>query len=318
MIELTTDEVKKLGITVKDKSIFIYSGGKANKPKVKSKPFYRGYNKSGLTITFNAESIDSLKLSTSFKMKFGSDEWSTVDYSGFENAPDTILELPSHVLVTDDLGQLWRTYKKEDQLTDEEMKYARKNNIKWETWDVLVNRIKESERKINANLSGYIPVLVRSGDVNLPDDKLKNLYRADIIIWYEPSEQLFNALPPRIADDLRREYQCIFVDKETKAPTCKYFEACKNSPGAISSYTVFPNPAEDELQVEFTLNQPRSINANLYTISGQLVKKIWNNEKEEKGLHTHSAHISELPPGIYLLVIETDKGDRISQRIIRK
>ncbi len=320
VIELTPEELHKFGITIKNKSVYIYSGCKpGQKPKVGSKPFYFGYNKYGTTITFNTEPADtSINNNAWFKIKMGTDDYSIYDNSGFENAPDTIVKFPVHHLVTDDLGQLWRSYQIDDQLTDEEWKFVKENHIDYKTWDTYLNRLMEGKQKLISKIDGYVPIIVRSGDINLAEDKANKRWRADIIIWYEPNEKLFNALPARIANDLRAEYQSVFVNKEKNGASCKYFEACKNNPGVIQSYSIFPNPTDDELNLEFTLRSNRVINASIYTVNGQLVKHILTNKACETGIIKQTTHINDLSPGMYLLVIESDKGDIISQRIVRR
>lgn len=177
VIELTTDEVKKLGITIQDKTIYLYRGGKPT-PGVKGKPFYLGYNKAGSSITFNIKKMESSNSSdlhviskNQIKMQFASDSFSTMDYSGFDSAPDSVTDYPAFDLITDDYGQEWRTYHIDDQWTEEEWKYVRKNHIDYKTWDTYINRVKDGEAKLISKIGGYIPILVKSGDVNLPDDK---------------------------------------------------------------------------------------------------------------------------------------------------
>ncbi|MDP1726085.1 MAG: T9SS type A sorting domain-containing protein [Bacteroidota bacterium] len=317
VIELTPAELKKFGITVSDKAVHLLSGGHAI-PGVKLKPFYSNYNKEGSSFTFNLKPDDNSSIKNQFKIKLASDSFNTIDYSDFNDAPDSTFELPHYSLITDDLGQKWRMYEVDDGLTKEDWEYMRKNQLNPLTWEKSANGMKEGERKLIANLGGYIPILVRSGDINNKDDDKNNLWRADIIIWYEPTELLFKTLPPRIANELRAEYQSIFVQKESNGANCKFFEACKNKPGAIESYNIFPNPTDDDLQIEFTLSDARLISANLYTVNGQLVKSILNQKVFESGSNKHATRINDLAPGIYLLVIESDKGDIISQRIVRK
>lgn len=323
LIELSHDELKKFGIFVSEKAInvttIIKSGnlpltiayskeGSSLNAKIRDDAPDSGYFPQQLIIKAPAISFQDIPPSdthrdsaryipTEVKISVaGLDQ--NISFSKRKKDRswvDSLVRYPSFSLITDDLGQKWRMYEMDDSISG-----------------------KEGERKLIEKIGGYIPILVRSGDINDKDDDKNNLWRADIIIWYEPSELLFNTLPPRISNELRAEYQSIFVQKESNGANCKYFEACKNKPGAIVSYNIFPNPTDDDLQIEFILSNARLISANLYTVNGQLVKSILNQKNYESGSNKHASHINDLAPGIYLLVIESDKGDIISQRIVRK
>ena len=240
----------------------------------------------------------------------------------FEDTDDSTLaalnfrRFPHYALITDDLGQKWRLYKYDDGLTSEDYKYMEQNKLTKYSYDKAVKGRISGERKLIEKLPTYIPLLVRSGDVNLLDDD--SSYRTDIIIWFEPSEDLFNALPERISADLRTEYQEVFVNNNTSSQSCKYFEACQNHPGAIESLVVYPNPTDDELNVEFNLSASRIVNASIYSISGQLMKHLWVQKSCEKGANKFNGQLNEMLPGVYILVVETDKGDIISKRIVRR
>lgn len=89
-------------------------------------------------------------------------------------------------------------------------------------------------------------------------------------------------------------------------------------PGPIESFIVYPNPTEDKLEMEFSLSASLQLGAGLYNVNGQLLKKLFTNHFYEKGTNSYVCSIAELPQGIYLLVVESNKGDVITKRIIRK
>jgi hypothetical protein len=64
-------------------------------------------------------------------------------------------------------------------------------------------------------------------------------------------------------------------------------------------FSLFPNPASDDLQI--VLNQPAN-KLSLFTISGDLIR-------EESVLSQHmQIDISDLPNGLYFIVIQGDGG----------
>lgn len=328
LIELTPEELIPFGISVADKKIKVPMAGTIN--------MFSYLHKKGSEFTFQIKNISDMgftdsswnalpqsKKSVKGKQQnlspatFSKDNITTPGFVSivFEDSSKNTQfieaqfnEFPHYSLITDDLGQKWREYEIDDELSKEEKedtngreKYAKGN--------------KESEQKLIEKLPGYIPILVRSGDVNLLGEIG---YRADIIIWYEADERLFKALPSRIGNDLRKEFNAVFVNNNTSSQSCKYFEACQNHPGAIESLVVYPNPTDDELNVDFNLSASRIVNASIYSISGQPMKHLWVQKSCEKGANKFSCQLNEMLPGVYILVVETDKGDIISKRIVRR
>ena len=345
LIELTNDELQKLGVNVIDKSIQVTTVSKYN-----MKPFVTNYSKSGTTFNIDLkrfsqprgnENKEGMQIELyqnkndlSSKNRIPSNlsninidvisgpEHPPLSYSKITNISTKINDssntYPDFSLITDDLGQLWRLYKVEDGLTDEDRLYMHEHRLNPDMYPKAIEGRARGEKELITKLGGYIPILVKSGDVNLESDKAKKLWRADIIIWFEPSELLFSLLPERISKDLKSEYQSIFVKKEGNGSSCKYFEACKNMPGAIESFIIYPNPTDDKFEMEFSLNNSRILSAGLYSVNGQLLKTILSNKTFEKGSSSYATSIAELPQGVYLLVVESDKGDVITKRIIRK
>ena len=337
MIELTNDELLNLGIEVADKAIFVSTNSSKE-----GKPFKTRYAKTGSSFdvllkrvikndstTQVSESNVSMTLkdTTPLPMKkimICENKEIKISINGtpdqgplpISKAP-TENVLPDYALITDDLGQLWRSYQLNYTVNNKSYQNDSAKSLNKQEMLEKANELREkAQQELRNKIAGFIPILVRSGDVNLPDDKEKKRWRADIIVWYEPTEKLFNALPPRIADDLRKEYQSVFVKNESSS--CKYFETCKNIPGAIESFVAYPNPTEDVMNLEFNLKESRVMSAAIYTINGVEVKSVFKNQNFDKGIVNQTIHINDLPEGIYLLVVESNNGDLISKRVIRK
>lgn len=330
LIELSEEELKALGITVEDKQIKVpimitESGGLV----------YSNYNKEGTVTTFKLNEKNSSPIISKGKnFSLGdkvivevSDSLNEVfkkDPSKFhipiaeitdKKADEIKKTFPLHTLVTDDLGQVWRSYQLDDGITEEDITYMRLHHLNPNNYPKAIEGRKRAEAQLIAKLPSYIPILVRSGDVNLPNDKER--YRADIILWFEPSEALFNALPQRITKDLKKEYLEVFIEKKP-SEQCVYFEACQLVSDRISQLNVFPNPCEQLLNISITLTENTSLEISIYNINGQLIKNIERKQEYQKGLYQFQSDISELKEGLYLLVVQTQNGELLSRRIIKK
>ena len=83
-----------------------------------------------------------------------------------------------------------------------------------------------------------------------------------------------------------------------------------------SNYSIFPNPAQNELNIDFTLVSNKTVEVKLYDITGKLVFTHTMNGVE--GFNKNVIDISSLNKGIYML--ECNDGDKIqtSKLLIEK
>jgi hypothetical protein len=83
-----------------------------------------------------------------------------------------------------------------------------------------------------------------------------------------------------------------------------------------SNYSIFPNPAQNELNIDFTLASNKTVEIRLYDITGKLV--FTHSMKGVEGLNKNVIDISSLNKGIYML--ECNDGDKIqtSKLLIEK
>ncbi len=136
------------------------------------------------------------------------------------------------------------------------------------------------------------------------------------VMWFYPSEAFFKALPERISNDLRKEYNYITAEDKSQLvkPECKYFDECKNTLDA-SKFKVFPNPANNTATVSFTLNEAITGRITLVDLAGREKQVLQPNTNYSKGSHQFDVDVSNVPEGIYLLTLYSDKGVQ-TQRVI--
>ncbi len=136
------------------------------------------------------------------------------------------------------------------------------------------------------------------------------------IYWFLPTEGFFNALPESISTDLRKEYNYITAEDKSQLekPVCKYFDECKNTL-KVSSFKVYPNPANNLATVSFTLPEAVDGRITLVDLSGRERQVLQPQTSYAKGQHSISVDLGIVPGGIYLLILYSDKGVQ-TQRII--
>lgn len=79
-----------------------------------------------------------------------------------------------------------------------------------------------------------------------------------------------------------------------------------NSPELFTSFNIFPNPASNLLNLEFELIKNSKISISLVNALGQQIQSIGNIDVVGGELSNKTINVSELPKGLYSLVISTD------------
>jgi hypothetical protein len=86
--------------------------------------------------------------------------------------------------------------------------------------------------------------------------------------------------------------------------------------GNTLALSLFPNPATDNVQVNFTLTAETVVTINLYDVAGKLVA---TESKGNQSAGRHFAHIntSDLAKGFYTVKVQTAVGQSTSKLIVR-
>lgn len=76
----------------------------------------------------------------------------------------------------------------------------------------------------------------------------------------------------------------------------------------------FPNPVKEELYLQWSLlNNNKVLSISLYTLSGQLIRKV--NDLEKSSTYTFS--FQEVPQAIYNLVLSYSNGENKTLKIVK-
>lgn len=81
-----------------------------------------------------------------------------------------------------------------------------------------------------------------------------------------------------------------------------------------TSFSIFPNPASDVINIEYYLPSDSQVNIGLFDLNARLIKSFIN-ESQLAGVHKTEQDISEYPLGIYILALQTDK-ERLSSKVV--
>jgi len=94
---------------------------------------------------------------------------------------------------------------------------------------------------------------------------------------------------------------------------CEPFVVGVEQPIEKKSITVFPNPAQDDFNISFDLNETSDVSVSLYNMIGKQVKSL-QNTRYSVGQNNIQMDTRDLPSGLYFVTLHTEAGD-FSKRI---
>jgi hypothetical protein len=136
---------------------------------------------------------------------------------------------------------------------------------------------------IMARLNELVPVIVRPrGGSGAPDS-------SDYIFWYEPSGELFAALPPAQA--------AAFRHKLAEPPQCM------NAPEAVSTHA----------EVTYCVSEPQQVNVRVFDLMGHIV--LSETQHAEAGDNIAKINTEKLSSGMYIILVQDNDGGQRTRRI---
>jgi len=182
-------------------------------------------------------------------------------------------------------------------------------------WSIIGDdKDKFEEEYFKSKIQNLVPVVMLQS--NFPE-----ILTEDQVFWFEPTEALFNSLPESISKQLKKEYNYVIAETEEQrkvlATTCTYFESCKSTL-KVENCKMYPNPAITSATLEFTLPETVIGTISLSNISGAQLKILVPTTSFPKGNNTFKFDLTDLSPGIYLVLIKTDKGFKTQRLIISR
>jgi hypothetical protein len=225
---------------------------------------------------------------------------------------------PEPVLITDGTGLHWRLYQSNDEpLTLSEKDSLVKNHINpWTNKKYLERKRERDKEWLLAKLNTMIAIRVKSDEAYDEKEDAQKALHPDLIIWYNPDSLFLSRLPQALALQIKDELN--HVQSNNTLSACTYFESCANVRGALTAHLLYPNPTDDKTDLSITLSDARKVRVVITDISGKTVKIVAAGEAYTLGSHTIGFSVGNLSEGMYLLLIESDKGERIVQRMVKK
>ena len=84
-----------------------------------------------------------------------------------------------------------------------------------------------------------------------------------------------------------------------------------------NSLTIYPNPADSEIYINFSLPEPSDVGISIINYMGQLVLQNSDKKKLDSGSHTIKVHVESLSKGVYLARININNRVFVKKVIIK-
>ncbi|MDP2423487.1 MAG: T9SS type A sorting domain-containing protein [Bacteroidales bacterium] len=107
----------------------------------------------------------------------------------------------------------------------------------------------------------------------------------------------------------------IYLNSAAQGMKITYCGECKLLTGQESYWiTVTPNPFRTKTVVEFFMPGEGSISMNMLQMSGQPIVSV-SQKQYQRGIHSIELNTSGIPPGLYMLSITLQQGDKTNQEV---
>ncbi|WP_026461428.1 T9SS type A sorting domain-containing protein [Adhaeribacter aquaticus] len=202
-------------------------------------------------------------------------------------------------------------------------------------------KFRNFERKFDHTIdfSKLVPILVETNNAD----------KDEALLWFEPTPAFLEVLPSNLAKEslaiinrrtpkeiemlkshersMNREqyYRVTKVPgiKELNKPNSKILngESPKSASASdikLTNLIVYPNPTSEWLNLKVTMQEKQIAKIYLTNLNGQLVKVLQSSALLSADENLISFKVSELPSGMYVLILQLEKGKPLTKRIIIK
>lgn len=175
--------------------------------------------------------------------------------------------------------------------------------------------MKAMEVKITAKLNSLVPVLVRKPTEVTRNKEENRDYDNGVIMWFEP-KQFWKQY-----EDVASSYEvAVKGDLIVEGPLANSVQSKQSekskSTSIVSNIMVYPNPVRTaKANIHYTLSEARSVAFSIHDILGKKIVDCGSLAERPQGEYDFELNIGNIPAGIYLVVITTDKGEQTIQRI---
>jgi Secretion system C-terminal sorting domain len=212
--------------------------------------------------------------------------------------------------------------------TQDSVHYNQKIIIKGEDGERLNGELsfKIPAVKETFNTFDYVPkktgtIDFKKHDVNKLIPMSVDLGKKKYILWFRPTNDFVKAIPRSLQETLRPEIEALRKDETAQCGGTDFgaeavMDVWKGCSGAIQNMKIYPNPAKISSNIEFDLDEGRTLDISIVDLSGRIIKQITSGETLNPGQIEKAISLENVSPGMYYVKITSEIGESALQRII--
>ncbi|MES2765631.1 MAG: T9SS type A sorting domain-containing protein [Bacteroidota bacterium] len=140
---------------------------------------------------------------------------------------------------------------------------------------------------------------------------------SDVVLWYEATPEFIALLPDRFKNDLLKEIALAENPDTNIIAGEKYFDTWRTQSGAILKTSVYPNPVRDQkAMLDFSLNEDRIVTIILHDIFGRKIAELRSAQMTAAGKYQWDIFLKDVAKGMYLISVQTERGEQAVQRVL--
>ncbi|MDQ3290888.1 MAG: T9SS type A sorting domain-containing protein [Bacteroidota bacterium] len=107
----------------------------------------------------------------------------------------------------------------------------------------------------------------------------------------------------------------VAVISESASEKDKSTNASSKTVGSLKFFTLFPNPASEQFNIEYEVTKTAQVSLALYTLEGTPVQTFMAPKQQEPGNYKLALPVSKIPSGLYVISLKIH-NQTINQRIV--
>jgi hypothetical protein len=149
-------------------------------------------------------------------------------------------------------------------------------------------------------IENLVPVKIKDIDPSVKHNQ------NGLIFWYARDKKFMDKAPVTLVEKVD-EFDPLVNEHAQKSVS---------KASVINEPMVYPNPTPGRAIFKYSLGEPRAVSIAVHDLLGKQVMKVTDLETKSAGTFEKEIDLSTLEAGVYLLIMVTDAGEQITQRVV--
>jgi hypothetical protein len=106
------------------------------------------------------------------------------------------------------------------------------------------------------------------------------------------------------------------VDSTMVNPVPYVATAIKTNSNSIEQISIYPNPATNQVTIQYTLKKPALVSIEILDVIGQTMKPVLQSAQQDAGMYSNRLTINDLKAGMYFIKVKIDHTEQVMRFMI--